>query len=65
MSDARKVILNQCAGADDEDRKYLVAELHNSVEFSIGQTLLKREVEELIRRPRWTVIIKSPKVVNA
>lgn len=65
MSDTRKVILNQCSTSDGPIAEYIVVELHGTVEFNIGQHLTKRDVEELTRRPRYTVVIKASKGVHA
>ena len=56
----RKIVLSQCtsvtAGAE---RMYTVHELHDTVDFAIGQRLTKREVEELLQQARTTVVIRA------
>jgi hypothetical protein len=65
MSDERKVILAQCSNADGPLPEYEVVELQGTVEFNIKQHLTKRDVEELIRRPRYKVIVRATKGVHA
>lgn len=55
----RKIVLRQTTEtALDPQQWYTVDELHDTVDFVIGQRLTKDEVEGLLRNAKTTVVVK-------
>lgn len=55
----RKIVLLQITETGlTPEKPYRVHELHDTVDFAIGQALTKREVEELLRQARTTVVVR-------
>jgi hypothetical protein len=55
----RKIVLRQVTATGIKpELPYTVDELHDTVDFEIGQQLTKAEVEGLLRNARTTIVIK-------
>lgn len=67
MIKERKVVLceSDAPVLSANDKRYLVVELHGTVELSIGDRLTKREVEDLIARPRIKVVVRGERAARA
>lgn len=55
----RKIVLTQGEENRAMTSTYRVVELHGTVEWNIGQSLTKDEVEQLIRRPKLKVVVRA------
>jgi hypothetical protein len=55
----RKIVLTQVTETGlTPEKPYAVHELHDTVDFDIGQRLTKREVETLLQQARTTVVVR-------
>lgn len=56
MRKKKRLCLVERPVAIEPDRPYVVVSMTNTVEWKIGDRLAKREVEELINRPSYSLI---------